>query len=127
MAVLKSGLVSKSYPVVGATPDAKIVDYGCSICFSLGQVKCPHTKWNVTPLEACSDSNYFMAKLSDTECRLKRNHPYYTQVQGPKWCDFIVYTSKGIYIERTAFDLIFWQNLRTELLNYYFKHFQKFA
>lgn len=42
MAVLKSGLVSKSYPVVGATPDAKIVDYGCSICFSLGQVKCPH-------------------------------------------------------------------------------------
>ena len=54
MAALKSGLVvSKSYPVLGATPDAKIVDYGCFICFGLGEVKCPHAKFHVTPLEAC--------------------------------------------------------------------------
>ena len=80
-----------------------------------------------------SDSNFFMEKISDTECRLKRNHPYYAQgqgqlgVSGPKWCDFIVYTSKGINVERIAFDPVFWQNLRTELLDYYFKHFLKFA
>ena len=45
VSVLKSGLVvSNGYPVLGATPDAKIVDYGCSICFGLGEVKCPHTQ-----------------------------------------------------------------------------------
>lgn len=81
-----------------ATPDA--VDYGWSICFGLGEVKCPHTKFHVTQLEACSDPNSFTEKISDTECRLKPNHPYYAQVQkqtgvsGAKWCDFIDYTRR---------------------------------
>ena len=48
-------------------------------------------------------------------------------VTGAKWCDFIVYTGKGLYIERIPFDATFWQNLRTELLQYYFEHFLKFA
>ena len=58
---------------------------------------------------------------------------YYAQVQGQigvtgaKWCDFITYTSKGIYIERIAFDPAYWENLKTELLRYYFEHFFKFA
>jgi hypothetical protein len=49
--VLKSGLVvSKCYPLLGATPDARIIDPGCSVCFGLAEVKCPSTKFNVTPL-----------------------------------------------------------------------------
>ena len=74
-----------------------------------------------------------MEKISDTQYRLKRDHAYYAQVQGQmgvtraKWCDFIVYTGKGLYIERIPFDATFWQNLRTELLQYYFDHFLKFA
>ena len=99
VAVLKSGLVvSKSFPVLGATPDAKVIDFGCTICFGLAEVKCPHTKFNVTPLDACSDPDFFMEKIDENHCRLKRNHAYYAQVQGQmgitgaKWCDFIVYT-----------------------------------
>ena len=132
--VLKSGfVVSEAFPVLGALPDAKVIDFGCSICFGLAEVKCPHTKFHVTPLEACSDPNFFMEKISDTQCRLKRDHAYYGQVQGQmgvtgaKWCDFIVYTSKGIYIERIAFDPVYWGNLKNELLRYYFEHFLKFA
>ena len=90
VAVLKSGfVVSKSCPVLGASPDAKVVDCGCSLCFGLAEVKCP---FHVTPLEACSDPAFFMEKVSDTECKLKRDHPYYAQVQGQlgitraKWC-----------------------------------------
>ena len=96
-------------------------------------LKCPHSKFHVTSLEACSDPNFFMEKISDTQCRLKRDHAYYGQVQGQmgvtgaKWCDFIVYTSKGIYIERIAFDPVYWGNLKNELLRYYFEHFLKFA
>ena len=132
VAVLKSGfVVSEAFPVLGASPDAKVIDFGCSICFGLAEVKCPHTKFHVTPLEACSDPNFFMEKISDTQCRLKRDHAYYGQVQGQmgvtgaKWCDFIVYTSKGIYIERIAFDPIYWGNLKNELLRYYFEQFLK--
>ena len=134
VAVLKSGfVVSEAFPVLGASPDAKVIDFGCSICFGLAEVKCPHTKFHVTPLEACSDPNFFMEKISDTQCRRKRDHVYYGQVQGQmgvtgaKWCDFIVYTSKGSYIERIAFDPVYWGNLENELLQYYFEHFLKFA
>ena len=132
--VLRSGfVVSKSCPVLGASPDARIIDKGCSICFGLGEVKCSYTKFHVTPLEACSDPNFFMEKVNDSDCRLKRDHEYYSQVQGQmgvtgaQWCDFIVYTSKGLYVERIPFDPAFWQNLRRELLNYYFTHFIQFA
>ena len=134
VAVLKSGfVVSQAFPVLGASPDAKVIDFGCSICFGLAEVKCPHTKFHVTPLEACSDPNFFLEKFSEGKCRLKRDHAYYAQVQGQigvtgaKWCDFITYTSKGIYIERIAFDPAYWENLKTELLRYYFEHFLKFA
>ncbi|KAK2547160.1 hypothetical protein P5673_033064 [Acropora cervicornis] len=134
VAVLKSGfVVSQAFPVLGASPDAKVIDFGCSICFGLAEVKCPHTKFHVTPLEPCSDPNFFMEKLSEGKCRLKRDHAYYAQVQGQigvtgaKWCDFITYTSKGIYIERIAFNPAYWENLKTELLRYYFEHFLKFA
>ena len=130
VAVLRSGfVVSKSCPVLGASPDARIIDKGCSICFRLGKVKCPYTKFHVTPLEACSDPNFFMVKVNDSECRLKRDHEYYAQVQGQmgvtgaKWCVFIAYTSKGLYVERIPCDPLLWQNFRTELLNHYFTHF----
>ena len=76
---------------------------------------------------------FFMEKVDDTQCRLKRDHAYYAQVQGQmgvtgaKWCDFIVYTSKGMYVERIAFDPNYWQILRNQLLQYYFEHFIEFA
>ncbi|CAH3193902.1 unnamed protein product, partial [Porites evermanni] len=79
-AVLKSGfIVSEAFPILGASLDVKVIDFGSSICFGLAEVKCPHTKFHV---EACSDPNFFMEKISDTQCRLKRDHVYYGQVRG---------------------------------------------
>ena len=46
---------------------------------------------------------------------------------GAKCCDFIVYTSKGMHVERIAFDPNYWQTLRNQLLQYYFEHFIEFA
>ena len=74
-----------------------------------------------------------MEKVNDNDCRLKRDHEYYTQVQGQmgvtgaQWCDFFAYTSKGLYVKRIPFAPVFWQNCRRELLNYYFTHFVQFA
>ena len=59
--ILKSGLViSLDSPYLGASPDAKVIDPGCDDPFGLSEVKCPETKYLVTPLDACSDSNFFM-------------------------------------------------------------------
>jgi hypothetical protein len=64
--VLGSGLViSKGSPILGATPDAKVIDPGCIDHFGLAEVKCPSTKHNVTPLEACSDPKFCLEKTSD--------------------------------------------------------------
>jgi len=132
--VLSSGLVvSEGYPILGASPDGKVIDSGCVDHFGLAEVKCPYTKYNVTPLDACSDSKFFMEKLSDNECRLKEDHQYYAQVQGQmaitgtRWCDFIVYTSKGLYVQRIPFNYVYWEKLVRGLTSYYFNHFIKFA
>jgi len=45
------------------------------------RVKCPETKFLVTPLDACSDDN-FCCEIVDGKCKLKVTHPYYAQVQG---------------------------------------------
>ena len=50
------------------------------------------------------------------EPKLKQGHKYYTQVKelmgatGAKWCDVVLYTSKGMSIERVPFDEEYWNN-----------------
>ena len=36
-------------------------------------------------------------------------------VSGASWCDFFVYTKKGISVERIAFDPAYWAELRQKL------------
>ena len=107
--VLPGGLiVSKGCPILGPTPDARVVDFGCTDYFDIARVKFPYTKHHVTPLNACTDEKFFMKQTGDRECKLKDDHPYYAQVQGKmaltgaKWFDFIVYTYP---------DPVFWAGL----------------
>ena len=77
----KSGfVVCQDLPILGASPDAKVIDTGCRDTYGLDEVKCPESKFRVTPVEACSDLNLFL-QLIDGKPRLKRNHHYYAQVQ----------------------------------------------
>ena len=60
VAVLKCGLViSKDMPVFAATPDGKVIDFGCSQPFGILEVECPSTKSAVPPLDACADPFFF--------------------------------------------------------------------
>jgi len=127
--VLKSGLVvSLDTPYLGASPDGKVIDVGCSTPFGLSEVKCPETRFLVAPLDACSVSNFFLENVSG-EPKLKSNHKYYSQVQGlmgvtgARWCDLVVYTSKGMSIECIPFDEQYWNTLKGTLKSYYFTHF----
>lgn len=127
--VYKSGLVvCLTSPYLGASPDGKVVDKGCNSPFGLIEVKCPETKFMVTPLDACSHDGFFLENC-DGQPKLKRDHSYYKQVQGQlgitgaKWCNFVVYTSRGMSIERIPFQEQFWLNLQQRLKDYYFTHF----
>ena len=71
------------------------------------------------PEEACQSRGFFCCKIDNGKPKLSRTHIYYSQVQGQMaiggrtWCDFIIYTEKGIIVERISFDELFWE---TELL-----------
>ena len=60
---------------------------------------------------------------------LKKKHKHYYQIQGQmaitgtKWCDFIVYTFKGLHIERIYFDDVFWSDVLLKLEQFYFMQF----
>ena len=57
--ITKLGLViNPDSPYLGASPDATIIDPEYSDPYGLSEVKCPETKYLVTPLDTCSDSNY---------------------------------------------------------------------
>ena len=48
-------------------------------------------------------------------------------ISGAAWCDFVVYTFKGMSIQRIPFDQQFWDNISDSLQAYYFQHFITFA
>jgi len=48
-------------------------------------------------------------------------------ITGASWCDFVVYTFKGMSIQRITFDQEFWDNISQSISGYYFPHFITFA
>ena len=92
---------------LGASPDGRVQDSTCSKPNGALEVKCPYSKRDQTPEEACSDSNFF-CELVNSEVNLKHDHSYYHQVQLQlyvgtdlyDWCDFCVYTCKGVSTQR---------------------------
>lgn len=61
-----------------------------------------------------------------SEPKLKQSHPYFYQIQGQlaitgrKWCNFIIYTTVGISVERIMYDPKFWNDqLLPKLIEFY--------
>lgn len=56
---------------------------------------------------------------------LKKDHQYFSQVQGQlgicgvDWCDFVVYTNKGMDIERILFDAVYFHTMMNKLYDCY--------
>ena len=60
--------------------------------------------------------------------RINKEHYYFDQIQfqmgctGAPWCDFIVYTLKGMVIDRVCFDKEHFQKICDIVQSFYFKH-----
>ena len=83
--------------------------------------KCPYKHRNISPtsVSALSDPN-FCLKVDDNErIVLSKKHVYYTQIQGQllvshyKTCDFICWTTKGVFVETIGEDV----NLQSEIID----------
>ena len=86
--VFKCGLViNPLVPFLGTTPDAKVMEPGCSMPYVLIEIKCPFANNTSTLDEKCvPGSPFYMKKRSDDEYYLDEKTPqgkqYYQQVQG---------------------------------------------
>ena len=113
-------VISESYPFLGASPDGYVYDPSSSEPFGLVEIKCPYKFRGQLLTEASLDRDFYcdleIQPSGDPIVKLKWSHPYYCQVQGQlaiaerTWCDFVVYTTKGISVERIVFDQVFWEN-----------------
>ena len=109
--------ISQSHPYLGATPDGAVFDPSAQQEFGFLEIKCQYTHRNITPVEACSTSGFCCSlevNLDSTpQLLLRTNHIYSAQVQGQmdisnrQWCDFVVYTTRGIHVQRIDFDKVY--------------------
>ena len=61
-----------------------------------------------------------------TQLFLRTNHIYYAQVKeqmavgNRPWCDFVIYTTKGINVQQIQFDKVYWEKtLLPKLTEFY--------
>ena len=109
--------ISRSHPYLG-----------CLIKWCIRSIFCWWIIWlcrNQEPLhpdempEATCESSNFCCSLQNTNgvptVTLRKSDNYYCQVEGQMgvgsrpWCDFVVYTNKGLSVER-IFDSEFWNH-----------------
>jgi hypothetical protein len=69
------------WPLLGASPDALILDKREESMYGAVEVKYPASKSGMSIINACSDKSFCLEIANGKPC-LKKNHVYYYQVQG---------------------------------------------
>lgn len=111
-------VVNNEFPFLGASPDGLICENGVS---GLLEIKCPYSARNMTVAEACEHIRDFPIKQQDGTFTLRKEHPYYAQVQGQllvcgaKFCEFVVFTQKDLYKQKIFPDVPFMENMLRKL------------
>ena len=116
-----------------ATPDGAVYDPSRKDQ-PLGflEVKCPYSQRNSTPENSCSSPGFCCTLEAGADgskyVKLKRKHSHFSQMQGQmgsgdrQWCDFVVFTLKGISMERVALDQNFWREILLPKLTMFYKN-----
>lgn len=131
MTVCKAGFhICEQYPFLGASPDGCIHDPKSEYKFGVLEVKCPYKYRHKTISDSATNSDFCLMLVQkgngQQSMELKDSHAYYAQVQGQlaitggQFCDFVVYTTKDLFIQRIIFDEQFWVNeLLPKLTDFY--------
>ena len=114
---------------LGASPDAWVIDPSVPDSKGIAEFKCPYREAEMSLEEACQGPE-FCCCMVDGKISLKRSHCYYHQVQLHLyvasnicyWCDFCVYTTKDVGVERIYSDDRWVHHICPKLDEYYFDH-----
>jgi len=74
------------------------------------EIKCPFICRNKKPEHYATTKTSCVDMDENGNLRLKAQHNYMYQVQGQMkvldvdWCDFVVWTKKGLHVERITYD-----------------------
>ena len=127
LSVADSGLhINENWPFLGASPDGLVF---CECCGKgLCEIKCPYKYKDAMLVTAAADSS-FCLKYDDNgvDLCLDTVHPYYYQVQcqlfvtGVEYCDFVVWTTKDMFVQRVLPDTEFWDRVLTRAILFYKK------
>ena len=113
---------------LAASPEGLITDESSTPILGLIEIKRPFSKRNRYPQDMLKDKNFYV-ELRGGMPHLKEEHSngYYSQIQMAmglsqlKFCDFIVYSFRGMIIICIPFSEIYFIKL-TEKLNHFFKN-----
>ena len=109
------------YPYLGATPDGLVKCHCCGD--GLIEIKCPYSVKDDHPSALQSRRQTFLNAQG-----LVSSHKYYTQVQGQLfvteklYCDFVMWTPKGMVTQRIYPNVNFIEKLSRKLTNFYVDH-----
>ncbi|XP_054840043.1 uncharacterized protein LOC129332807 [Eublepharis macularius] len=116
--------IDKDKSWLAASPDGIVREAKTGKPLSVLEVKCPYKHRDKTVTDACKDKDFCLKKEGESYS-LKKNHPYYTQVQcqmgvtGLKKADFVVHTNKETAIAPVDFDPVFWDSTVPKLEKFY--------
>ena len=111
---------------LGASTDGWVVDPLFEPSNGMIEIKCPYSMAEKTPEEISKEKDFYF-NLVDGCWELRKKHPYYHQVQlqllvasdRASWCDFCVFTVKGVCVQRIFPDKV-WQKESGQQLDEYF-------
>jgi putative phage-type endonuclease len=122
--VKKCGLfVNPNFPFLAASPDGY-----SEIDNKLVEIKCPYSGRNMLVAEG---PEFPFLHISNDKLSLKRNHPYYYQVQGQMACSektacyFVVFTLNDMFVEIINYDPSFFEKeMLPKLKEFYFTYYE---
>ena len=115
--------VHSHYGWLAGTPDATVHIDDTYEPVGILEIKCPYSFRFLTVRDATASSSAIHADGENVQ--LKRNYKYYDQVQvqlavtSANWCDFCIFTTKGIAIEHIASDM-HWREVSIPKLEYFY-------
>ncbi|XP_050064899.1 uncharacterized protein LOC126553828 [Aphis gossypii] len=121
--IIKCGIfVDSENPYLGATPDGLIGGDG------IVEVKCPSSAEYLTPEEGIKQKKitFWTLNKSGEIGGINKKHNWYYQVQGQLnvcqkiFCQFAVWSPKGIKIEKIERDEGLWKSCMVEKLKYFY-------
>ena len=128
--VTDSGLVLMKNGYLGCSPDGIVWDPAACDGQQKGllELKCPYSVKDSEVVSACGQvKNFPCHLLPNGTLELKKEHPYYFQIQGgmaltdTSWCDFVMWSPQWISLQRIPFDHELWEGLMLPKLSDFYQ------